>query len=136
MLRRYFILTIILRVIVVYAIKIRVPPIERVDINGSATSRGNLWIESWALRSLRRRKLSMIFFSIACMVHCHLPDWYSKISAYLASMVLRLHHRDCHLQHIIKRPFKANQSNCSLILLELSLCELVILLVDLLFELR
>ena len=39
------------------------------------------------------------------------------------------------LQHIIKRPFKVNPSNCSLMLVELSLCELIILLVDLLFEL-
>ena len=48
------------------------------------------------------------------------------------------YHRDCHLQHLINRPFKENQSNCSPILLELSLYEstTVTLLVDLLFELR
>ena len=39
------------------------------------------------------------------------------------------------LQHIIKRPLKVNVSHCSLIAVELSLCELIILLVDLFFEL-
>ena len=61
MLHRYFILTIILRVVVEYVINFRILHIEGVEIGGSATSRGNLWkTDSWALRE------HLIFFSVAC----------------------------------------------------------------------
>jgi hypothetical protein len=63
-LHRYFKLTIILRVIIEYVFNILVLHIEGAEIDDSSPSRGNLWrIDSWALR---RRRFSVIFFSIAC----------------------------------------------------------------------
>ena len=139
MLHRYFILTIILRVIVEYITNMRVLHIEGAEIGDSAASRGNLWrTDSWALKRRRSSHSSVISFSIACKVECFLPESYSEILTYLRTQkatITSLHHCHDDLYHIIKRPFKVN-SNCSLILVELSLCALTTLLVYLLFELR
>ena len=146
-----FILTVILRVIVEYAINMRVLRIEGVEISDSATSGGNLWrtaSESWALRRRRSSHSSVIFSSItiiACKVECFLTNVYSEISAIIRHTCGSRRHR-WHLSVTASIIFiitlnshlRVNQSepNCSPNLVELSLWALITLLVYWLFEPR